>query len=115
MSYAPASIETARDHIAKLLDGFAAATGFPRTFVSKLARGEAKFGRIYQTIDFGFRSYDIVNSRLSALWPSDAPWPAGVPRQAPAKIEPDVLAAVAARLEKPAHAAKTSTKEADHG
>ncbi len=99
-SYARPTLDIARDQIGNLLDRFAELTGYPPTLVAKLARGEPKFAKLYRTIDFGFRSYDTVNSRLSALWPADQPWPEGIPRQAPAEIEPEVLADLSARAEK---------------
>ena len=92
------SLAVARQHIAVLFAAFARATGAPQTAVARLARGEPKFARIYETTDFGFRSYDIVNSRLSALWPDDVPWPDGVPRQSPADVEPEAVAEVKARM-----------------
>ena len=98
--FAKSSLEIAREHITILLVRFGEITGYPPTLVGRLARGEPKFARSYLVNDFGFRSYDTVNSRLSALWPTGVAWPAGVPRQAPAEIEPEVLADLAARAEK---------------
>ena len=103
MSHSPfarTSLEIAREHITILLVRFGEITGYPPTLVGRLARGEPKFARSYLVNDFGFRSYDMVNSRLSALWPTGVAWPAGVPRQAPAEIEPEVLADLAARAHK---------------
>lgn len=88
-AYAPPSLATARSRIAILLAAFEQATGLPPTLVGKLARGEPKFPRSFQEVDFGFRSYDIVVSRLSRLWPEGVAWPEAVPRQAPADIGPE--------------------------
>ena len=93
-------LDTAREHISTLFEQFAGHTGYPPTLVGKLACGEPKFPRSYRTANFSFRTYDTVVSRLSALWPTGAPWPAEVPRQAPAVIEPEVIADLAARAEK---------------
>lgn len=98
--FAKSALETAREHLTILFARFGELTGYPPTLVARLARGEPKFARTYKTSDFGFRSYDIVVSRLSALWPTGAAWPSEVPRQAPAVIEPEVLADLAARAEK---------------
>lgn len=95
--FAPASIEIARAHIGHLLAAYQGATGFPKTFCAKVARGEPKFADLYQTIDFGFRSYDAVVSRLSAVWPEGTPWPEHIPRQAPAEIPEDLLASIRER------------------
>ena len=101
MSIFPSSRPTltvAREHIAMLFEVFARATGAPQTAVARLARGDPKFGRIFETTDFGFKSYDVVNSRLSALWPAGVPWPESVPRQEPADVEPEAIAEVKARV-----------------
>lgn len=94
---APPTIDVARDHVGRLLAAYQEATGFPKTFCAKVARGEPKFAKIYMSVDFGFGSYDAVNSRLSAVWPAGAPWPAGIPRQAPADMPEQILAEIARR------------------
>ncbi len=99
-TFARPSLEIAREHVAVLLERFGALTGYPPTFVAKLARGEPKFARQFREKDFGFRSYDVVVSRMSALWPKGAEWPAEIPRQEPAKIEPEVFAEIEARAER---------------
>lgn len=98
--FAKPTLDIAREHLTILLGRFGELTGYPPTLVARLARGEPKFARSYLENHFGFRSYDTVVSRLSALWPTGAAWPAEVPRQAPAVIEADVLAELAARDEK---------------
>lgn len=100
-TYAEPFIAIARRHIAALLDGYRDATGLPMTFVARMAgKGDSKFAKTFQTSNFSFGTYDAINSRLSAVWPLGAEWPAGVPRQAPAEIEPEVMAELEARLSK---------------
>ncbi len=108
--FAPPTLDVARARITALLDGYREATGLPPTFIGILARGgDPKFCRNYLTNDFGFRSYDAVNSRLSAVWPAGVAWPQDVPRLAPAKIEPKLLAELDKRL------TKQSSKEQTNG
>jgi hypothetical protein len=103
--YAPASLDTHRAHLRALFSAFAEATGWPPTFVGFVARGEPKWARQFEERDFTHTSYDTAVSRLSALWPEDAPWPEGVPRQAPATdIPQEILDRIAARQAKAAEA-----------
>lgn len=115
-AFARPTLDVARERITALLDGYRAATGLPPTFIGILARGgDPKFCRNYLTNDFGFRSYDAVNSRLSAVWPEATPWPADVPRLAPAKIEQKLLDELHKRLNRLAAAATETPKEQGNG
>lgn len=110
MKYAPPTLDIARQQITALLELYEKATGFRRTFVIILAtagaptrgdaeaKGNPKFGSGYLKTDFGHSTYDRLNSRLSALWPEKAEWPADIPRQKPAKIEKATLSKIAAKL-----------------
>lgn len=89
--YARPTLDIAREQITMLLDAYQDATGFSPTFVGRVARGDPKFARQYLATGFTFRSFDLVNSRLSAVWPEGLPWPAEVPRQAPGEVEPELL------------------------
>lgn len=103
--YARPSLDIARDRIGILLDAFQEEAGLTQTFVGKIARGnDPKFTRTYLENDFGFRSYDTVNSRLSAIWPLSLAWPDEVPRQRPAGVSAEDLDALRKRAE--ANAAK---------
>lgn len=116
IAYAPPTLDVARQRITALLDGYRAATGLPTTFVGILARGgDPKFCRNYLSNDFGFRSYDAVNSRLSAVWPKDTPWPADVPRLAPAVIEQKLIDELHKRLNRLSSQAAETPKEQDNG
>lgn len=87
-TFPPPSLDVARQNLTALLEAFERATGLAPTYIGIIARGgDPKFCRSYLEKDFGFESYDIVVSRLSALWPENAAWPEGVPRLAPAPIE----------------------------
>jgi hypothetical protein len=104
-TYAPPALETHRLHLRVLFKAFADATGWPPTFVGFVARGEPKWARQFEERDFTHSSYDTAISRLSALWPEDVPWPAEVPRQAPAtEIPEEILARVEQRKAKDAKA-----------
>lgn len=106
-AYARPSLDIARDHIGLLLGAFQTETDLTQTFVGNIARGnDPKFARTYLEKDFGFRSYDAVNSRLSAVWPPCVAWPDGVPRLPPARLEADALEALGKRAE--ANAAKAA-------
>lgn len=114
--FARPTLDVARERITVLLETYRAATGLSPTFIGILARGgDPKFARNYLTNDFGFRSYDAVNSRLSAVWPEGTPWPADVPRLAPAKIEDQLLAELHKRLNRLAATAGETPKEEAHG
>ena len=95
--YARPSLDVAREQITTLLETYRNATGLSPTFVGRVARGDPKFARQYLETGFTFRSFDIVNSRLSAVWPEGVPWPAGVARQAPGEVEPELLAKIRER------------------
>lgn len=115
-TYARPTLDVARERITVLLETYRAATGLPPTFVGILARGgDPKFCRNYLTNDFGFRSYDAVNSRLSAVWPEGTPWPADVPRLAPAQIEQKLLDELHKRLKRMAAQAAETQKEQTNG
>lgn len=87
-TFAPRTLDTARQNLTALLQAFERETGLAPTYIGIVARGgDPKFCRSYLENDFGFESYDVVVSRLSALWPEGAEWPDGVPRLAPAPIE----------------------------
>lgn len=87
-TFAPPTLEAARHNLTVLLEAFEKETGLAPTYIGIIARGgDPKFCRSYLEKDFGFESYDIVVSRLSALWPDSAVWPDSVPRLAPAPIE----------------------------
>lgn len=114
--FAKPSLDLAREHITALLETYRIATGLSPTFIAILARGgDPKFARHYLTKDFGFRSYDAVNSRLSAVWPEGTAWPEHVPRQAPAKIEDQLLTELHKRLNRLAATAGETQKEESHG
>jgi hypothetical protein len=102
-------LDTARDHISALFQAFEQHTGLPRTYIGKLARGEPKFGTTFEDLDFRVGSYDVVISRLSAVWPDDLPWPAEVPRQAPTEIPDDLLSDYRRRTAHLAPPAQTAT------
>lgn len=97
--FAPKTLDVARERLTTLFDAYRVHTGLAPTFIGIIARGgDPKFFRSYMAQDFGFRSYDTVVSRFSAIWPDDLPWPADVPRQAPAAIEPEMLEELTSRL-----------------
>jgi hypothetical protein len=85
--YAPASLDAARQQIETLFAGFRAATGIAPTRVTLLAGVDAKFSYVFREKDIMCGTVDRINSRLSALWPEDKPWPVGTPRMAPAEID----------------------------
>lgn len=114
-TYAKSGLETARDHIAALFLAYQNATGLSATFVASVATaGDPKFGKTHREKNFTLGTYDTIVSRLSAVWPNDAPWPESVPRQAPAEIESETLAAIAARMSKPAARVGGETEGAAH-
>lgn len=87
--FAPPTIEIARQQARKLIYTLQEATGFPDTFIAKVARGEPKWWAKLDEIGMTFGSFDMMVSRLSAVWPDDVAWPEDVPRQAPAEIGPE--------------------------
>jgi hypothetical protein len=98
--YAIPSLDVARARIGRLLGVFQIEAGLTKTSAGHIARGnDPKFARTYLEKDFGFRSYDTVNSRLSAIWPPSLAWPDDVPRQRPADISADDLALLRSRME----------------
>ena len=109
------TLETARERLATLLAGYGAATGFPETLVGKIARGDPKCAAAFRSRDFLHGSYDLVVSRLSALWPEGAEWPADVPRQAPAVIEPEILQLIADRRDRKASTPRPAAEPLPEG
>lgn len=90
-AYAAPALTLARAHIARLVGDFRQHTGLPPSFVSAYARvGDAKWFANYRVQNFTFGTYDQVVQRMSAVWPDDLPWPAEVPRQAPAQDVSDL-------------------------
>ncbi len=90
-SFANPSLSEHRAHLRELFRVFGEATGYPPTFIGAVTRNDPKWPRHFEERDFTHSSYDATVARLSALWPEGTPWPAAVPRQAPAEIPPDVL------------------------
>lgn len=95
---APSALQVARARIGILFEEFMAATGLPKTFVVRFAVGDPKFGKSYLERDFLLGTYDRINSRISAAWPSDVDWPEDVPRQKSAELEPSALEELDRRL-----------------
>ena len=111
-TFAPPALDTARKHIRALLDAYRDATGLPATFIGIVAvGGDPKFARTFETSNFSFGVYDRLVARLSAVWPEGVEWPADVPRQPPAKVEPQVLEELAARLARIAAGQAPTQKE----
>jgi len=99
--FAEPSLSTSRARLTKLMGTYAAATGFPVSFVGLITRGERKFALEYLERDFLHGTYDMIVSRLSALWPDEnTPWPEDIPRLAPADIPDDVAELIAERKAK---------------
>ena len=66
---------------------------FGRAGDGKWGRDIARPGR-----SFTVASADQFLSRLSAVWPEGTPWPADIPRPAPAKIEVEWMEFLSKRL-----------------
>lgn len=70
-----------RRHLETCARAFAASTGREASTVARLATGDWRFfERLKDGASFTIRKYDAVMAWFSLNWPTDADWPAGVPR-----------------------------------
>ncbi|WP_292038610.1 MULTISPECIES: hypothetical protein [unclassified Brevundimonas] len=83
---------TLRRHLETCANDFAKATNREASTVARLSTGDWRFfDRLNEGASFTARKYDTIMAWFSVNWPSDAPWPADVPRAfVPANDNPSV-------------------------
>lgn len=76
--------ETLRQYLIDAAKQFEAATGVSAAGIGKKSVNDNTFfARLSEGQGFTVKTYDRVIAWLSANWPDDAEWPAGVPRPVP--------------------------------
>jgi len=102
-NYDHPAVEIACRQLARMLEAFSEATGFPVTFASEALAGDRAFyNRVRNGANLNFSTYDRVLASASALWPEGVEWPEGLPHLPPIDVPPEILAAVADRRAKAA-------------
>lgn len=97
-NYAPPMVGIMRSHMERLFDTLSEGTGMSVTGLSEVIANDRVFrSKLSARRSFNVTTYDSVVSKFSAIWPGTIPWPADIPRQAPAPGFDPVARDVAAR------------------
>lgn len=98
--WAPPLALVADTHFEALFAGYERATGIKRTLVCRVVMDDGSFHLSIRKHSKKLSTYDRFISGMSAIWPKDASWPAGIPRQAPADLSPEAWALLNEALDK---------------
>ena len=107
------SLQTARDSLKGLFEGYSVAANIPVTVVSEIVADDRAFVYRIGRSSLSFSTFDRVVGRFSWLWPADVAWPAGVPRVAPERPSEKALRKLRERQEKQGAASETPTLPGD--